>query len=116
MGAGLPAKASTRSQSCPRNPNRFINPDSSNPLGNNPASNGNARLPLPRRISRGGLLCCTALSNPAANSLAGVGLSWDAFARARMPSRSGNHGDYSLINCSASWPAFLAKLEAMAPG
>ncbi|SNY04234.1 hypothetical protein SAMN05660659_00556, partial [Pseudomonas sp. LAMO17WK12:I6] len=27
------AKASTRSQSWPRNPNRFINVDSSNPLG-----------------------------------------------------------------------------------
>jgi len=39
------------------NPNRFINPFSNNPLGNKPAINGSARLPLPRRSKRGGLGC-----------------------------------------------------------
>ncbi|MNY51991.1 hypothetical protein D3C86_1876290 [compost metagenome] len=75
VGASLLAIGAPWSQSCPRSPNRFISPDSSQPLGNKPASSGNARLPLPRRISRGGLSCCTALSKPTANSLAGVGLS-----------------------------------------
>ena len=58
----------------------------------------------------------TAASKARAKSSAEVGLSWEARARVRMPSRTGHQGESSAISASASRVALAPKLEAMAPG